>query len=184
MLEIRFHGRGGMGAKTAGEIIAQAILASGKHVQAFPEYGPERAGAPMRTYVRSSDKIIGIYEPIVSPDVVVVIDPTQATPKSVVGLKEGGVLVVNSPFPAKTIKKNTGFPGDVFAVDASKIALECFGRDIPNTAMVGALVKVTKLCDLSFAKKVTFEVFEKKLGKKKAEANVLAVERGFKEVKK
>ena len=112
ILEIRIHGRGGQGAKTASQFIAEAALGEGKNIQAFPEYGPERAGAPMKAYTRISDKQITTYAPVVNPDVVIVIDPTLVKSANVTeGLTDDGILIVNTPKSAEELKKETGFKG-------------------------------------------------------------------------
>ena len=110
IFEIRIHGRGGQGAKTASQFIAEAALGEGKNIQSFPEYGPERAGAPMKAYARISDKPITTYAPVINPDFVMVIDSTLVGPSNVTeGLTSEGTLVVNTPKSAEDIKKETGF---------------------------------------------------------------------------
>ena len=137
ILEIRIHGRGGQGAKTASQFIAEAALGEGKMIQAFPEYGPERAGAPMKAYARISDKAITTYAPVVNPDIVMVIDPTLLKSVDVTeGLGDEGVLIVNTPKSSEELKKETGFKGKVYTVDATKISIDSVGRNLPNTPML------------------------------------------------
>lgn len=149
MIEIRWHGRGGQGAKTAALLLADAVISSGKYVQAFPEYGPERRGAPVRAFNRIDEKEIRQHSPVVAPDVVVVLDPTLIeTAKVTEGLKDGGVLLVNtSETPGELKKKYHIDSGRLHTVDASKIAVETIGLDIPNAPMLGALAKVTDMFD-------------------------------------
>ena len=144
MVEVRWHGRGGQGAKTAALLFADAALATGKYIQAFPEYGPERMGAPVQSFNRISDKAISIHCGITEPNYVVVLDPTLMDCVSVAeGLSDGGKVIVNTSFPAVEIAKRLNLSANqVFVVDASKIAQETIGLNIPNTPMLGALIKV------------------------------------------
>ncbi len=149
MVEIRWHGRGGQGAKTAALLLADAIIPSGKYVQAFPEYGPERRGAPVRVFNRIDEKEIRQHSPVTEPDVVVVLDPTLIeTAKVTDGLKDGGVLLVNTSEGPQGMRKKYGIETEkLYTVDASGIALETLGLDIPNTPMLGALARVTDMLD-------------------------------------
>jgi len=151
VIEIRWHGRGGQGAKTAALLFGEAALDTGKYIQAFPEYGPERMGAPVVAFNRLADETIRTHSGIKEPDVVVVLDPTLIEIANVVtGLKDGGILLVNTEDTPEELKKKYNL-GDkkikIYCVDASKIALESFNRDVPNTPMLGALVKVTGIFD-------------------------------------
>lgn len=181
MIAIRIHGRGGQGAKTAAELVAEAALTEGKYVQAFPEYGPERSGAPVRAYVRISDKKIKTYAPIVTPDVVLVIDPTLVGLDIVKGLKDK--LIVNTNKGKQFISQITRFKGDIYVVDATKIAIQEIGKNVPNTAMIGALIKVTNVIKLGSFIKVMREHFIKKIGKEKVEANIRAIKLAYAEVR-
>lgn len=184
ILEIRIHGRGGQGAKTASQFIAESALGEGKYIQAFPEYGPERAGAPMKAYDRISDKKITTYAPVVNPDVVMVIDPTLIGPVDVTeGLTKDGILIVNTPKSADEIKKETGFKGKICTVDATKISIDTVGRNLPNTPMLGALVKVTKIIPIDSIKKCIEDKFLKKLGEEKTNATIRGVELAYEAVK-
>ena len=150
MVEIRWHGRGGQGAKTAALLLADAVISSGKYVQAFPEYGPERRGAPVRAFNRIDQKEIRQHSPVVEPDVVVVLDPTLIESAQVTeGLKDGGILLVNTgEKPQELREKYSIETRKVYTVDASTIAVETIGLDIPNTPMLGALARVTEVLDL------------------------------------
>ena len=184
ILEIRIHGRGGQGAKTASQFIAEAALGEGKKIQAFPEYGPERAGAPMKAYTRISDKVITTYAPVVNPDVVIVIDPTLLESANVTeGLTEDGILIVNTPKSAEGIKKEIGFKGKVYTVDATKISIDTVGRNLPNTPMLGAFVKITGVIPIDAVKDSIKTKFLKKLGEEKTNATIKGVELAYEGVK-
>lgn len=149
MVEVRFHGRGGQGAVTSAEIIAQAAIKQGMSAQAFPSFGPERRGAPVQAFLRVSDKPIKLRSKVYKPDSVLILDPTlvvSANPTD--GLKEGGYIVINSNKSAEELK--TLFPGrNIVFVDATKIAKEELGVPITNTTMLGALVKATGVVELN-----------------------------------
>ncbi len=184
MLEIRIHGRGGQGAKTASQFIAEAALGEGKKIQAFPEYGPERAGAPMKAYDRISDKPITTYAPVVNPDVVMVIDPTLVKSVDVTeGLTGDGILIVNTPKGAEEIRKETGCKCKVYTVDATKIAIDTVGKNLPNTPMLGAFVKLTGKIPINAVKESIKKKFLKKLGEEKTNATIKGVEVAYEAVK-
>lgn len=184
ILEIRWHGRGGQGVKTAAMLFAEAAFEGGKHIQGFSDYGPERSGAPIQGFTRLSDGRIYLHNFITEPDVVVVLDPTLLGTVAVAeGLKEGGKVLVNSSHdPAELAAKLGVDKGQVFVVDAKKISLETMGRDMPNSPMMGALVKVVGLVELPWVN----ETFEKKFGAKSEKIvadNVAAVKRAYDEVR-
>ncbi|MBN2453634.1 MAG: 2-oxoacid:acceptor oxidoreductase family protein [Candidatus Omnitrophica bacterium] len=188
MTEIRWHGRGGQGAKTAALLLADAALASGKYIQAFPEYGPERMGAPVTSFDRISSGPISLHSGVINPDVVIVLDPTLMDSVDVTeGMSSGGTLLVNIERSPEEVKKIFNIPAEVriCTVDASKISKETIGREIPNTPMLGALVKATGILDF----KDMIEDMKKKLEKKfkskpeVVEGNLKAIERAYKEVK-
>ena len=184
LTEIRWHGRGGQGAKTAAQFLAEAALDSGKFIQAFPEYGPERAGAPIRAYTRISNKAINIHSGVTNPEVVVVIDSTLLTPQVLKGLPDDGILVVNSPESPSEIRKRLALKGGkVAVVDATKIALETVKLPMPNTPMLGALLKVMPIVSLEAVEEKVKSKFLKKIGEEKTNANLEAVKRAHKEVK-
>ncbi len=184
IFEVRIHGRGGQGAKTASQFIAEAALGEGKQIQAFPEYGPERAGAPMKAYTRISDKPITTYAPVVSPDVVMVIDPTLVGPINVVeGLTEKGILIVNTPKSSDELKKELGFKGKIYTVDATRISIDTVGKNLPNTPMLGAFVKVTGVIPIAAIKNSINKKFLGKLGEEKTNATIKGVELAYGAVK-
>jgi len=186
-LEIRWHGRGGQGAKTAALLFGEAALDTGQYIQAFPEYGPERTGAPVAAYNRLSQKPIRIHSGIRNPDIVVVLDPSLIEPAGATeGIKPGGILLVNTSESAAELRRRFSIRPDikVFAVDASRIALETIGKDMPNTPMLGALVRVTGILNYD----ATMKAIEHKLSSKfRDEAlvkrNLASVKRAFEEVR-
>lgn len=147
LIEIRWHGRGGQGAKTASLLLADAAFNTGKYIQGFPEYGPERMGAPITAYNRISDKPITIHSNIYEPDYVVVVDDTLLETVPVTdGLKSTGAIVINTTKNAEEIKKLLkGYEGKVYKIDARKISEEALGKYFPNTPMLAAIVKVSKV---------------------------------------
>ncbi|MBI5700956.1 2-oxoacid:acceptor oxidoreductase family protein [Candidatus Saganbacteria bacterium] len=186
ILEIRWHGRGGQGAKTAALLFGDAAMDSGMNIQAFPEYGPERMGAPVASFNRLSKKPITIHCSITNPDVVVVLDPTLIGRVNVTdGLAEGGKLIINTELSPADFKKTISAPGImIYTVNASGISKEAIGRDMPNTPMLGALLKVSQIMD--FDKTIAgIEIKLKKKFKGKPEiidGNLKAIKRAYEEV--
>ncbi len=188
LLEIRWHGRGGQGAKTAALLFADAALASGKYVQAFPEYGPERMGAPVTAFNRISSKPILLHSGVLNPDVVIVLDPTLMEGVDVTeGLPQDGAIIVNTNKTPADIRKELKVPGSmkVYSVDASLISKETIGREIPNTPMLGAFIKATGVLDFKEMIEDTRHKLEKKFKSKPEviEGNLKAIERAYNEVK-
>jgi pyruvate ferredoxin oxidoreductase gamma subunit len=184
VIEIRWHGRGGQGVVTAGKMLAQVALDSGQYFQAFPDYGPERAGAPIRAFTRLSSGPIHTHSQIEEPDVVLVLDPTLLEAvKVTAGLKEDGILLVNTDESPAKVRDMVGFrTGKVFTVDATKIALETLGREITNTPMLGALVKGTGILTVEDLIAQTRKQFGDKFGTEVVKRNVEAIERAAEEV--
>lgn len=180
--EIRWHSRAGQGAKSASQLFAEAVLDMGKYAQAFPEYGAERSGAPMRAFNRISDEKITVHSSVENPNVVVVIDDTLLSPAVVEGLDEKGVLIVNTTHPIEFIRKKTGFNGKICTIKATDIALEEIKRGIPNTVMLGTIARVTGLITLEAAEQKVRGMFEKKLSAEMLQANIRALKRGYEEV--
>lgn len=187
IFEIRWHGRGGQGAKTAALLFGDAAVSTGKFIQAFPEYGPERMGAPVASFNRISPTPIRVHSGITNPDVVVVLDVSLIEQINVLeGLDpEKGILIVNTSENPEEIKKKLNFNGKVYTVDATKISIETIGRDIPNTPMMGALVKVTGSIDINELIEHTKKKLEVKFRHKPEviEGNLKAIERAYNEVK-
>ncbi|AAW40022.1 MAG: 2-oxoacid:acceptor oxidoreductase family protein [Dehalococcoides mccartyi] len=149
-IEIRWHGRGGQGAVTSAELIAQAAIGKGKYAQAFPSFGPERRGAPVQSFNRiSDDKPIRERSGISEPDIVVVLDPSLVIIGNVIsGLKEGGTLIINTTKPLDYFVSEYGDRWKIATVDATAIAKELLGVNIVNTTMLGALIKATGLAGI------------------------------------
>ena len=145
MIEIRWHGRGGQGAKTAALLLADAAFNTGKYIQGFPEYGPERMGAPITAYNRISNSPITIHSAIYEPNYVVVVDDTLLDTVDVTaGLKEDGAIVINTTNDAETLKKKlNGYKGGIYTIDARSISIDALGKYFPNTPMLAAIVKVS-----------------------------------------
>ena len=188
LTEIRWHGRGGQGAKTAALLFADAALAQGKYIQAFPEYGPERMGAPVAAFNRISSGPILLHSGVTNPSIVIVLDPTLIESVDVTeGMPDGGTLLINTEKSPIDIKKlfNIDSAIKVWTVDASKISKETIGRDIPNTPMLGALIKATGILDFKEMAEDTRKKLEKKFKSKPEviEGNLKAIERAYGEVK-
>lgn len=148
-VEIRWHGRGGQGAKTAALLLADVAFKAGKYVQGFPEYGPERMGAPITAYNRIGDDKITVHSNIYEPDYVVVVDEGLLDSIDVTaGLNPEGAIVVNSAKPAEKIRqKLRGYEGKVYTVDARKISVAALGKYFPNSPMLAAIVAVSGVMD-------------------------------------
>ncbi len=186
MVEIRWHARGGQGAKTAAIFVGEAVLDQGQFGQGFPEYGPERRGAPVRGYTRISDEPIRLHCSIEKPQIVIVLDPTLLeSPAAGVtaGVDENTVFLVNTSDTPAAIRKRLGVEGGtLYTIDATKIALDCFGRPIPNMPMVGALLKVKELMTLDQLRESLSSRFKNKFSQKVVEGNLAAVSRAHGEV--
>ena len=188
MIEIRWHGRGGQGAKTASLLLADAAFNTGKYIQGFPEYGPERMGAPITAYNRISDKPITIHSNIYEPDYVVVVDDTllESVPVTA-GLKKSGAIVINTTKSTDYLKKVlNGYEGGIYTIDARKVSMETLGKYFPNTPMLAAIVKVSQIMtDEDFIKDMQGS-FKHKFAKKPEviEGNMKAIEMALNEVTK
>ena len=188
LIEIRWHGRGGQGTKTASLLLADAAFNTGKYIQGFPENGPERMGAPITAYNRISDNPITVHSNIYEPDYVVVVDDTLLETVDVTaGLKTSGAIVINTTKSAdylKTVLK--GYEGKIYTIDARKVSTEALGRYFPNTPMLAAIVKVTGIMnDEDFLKDMEGS-FKHKFAKKPEviDGNMKALEMALKEVNK
>ena len=188
LIEIRWHGRGGQGAKTASLLLADAAFNTGKYIQGFPEYGPERMGAPITSYNRISNTPIRIHSNIYEPDYVVVVDDSLLEAVDVTaGLKPDGAIVINTTKSGNELKPLlNGYTGDVYTIDARKISLETLGKYFPNTPMLAAIVKVSGIMsDEAFLEDMKGS-FKHKFAKKPEviDGNMKALEIALKEVKK
>jgi len=186
VLEIRWHGRGGQGAKTAALMLAETVAQTGKYVQGFPEYGPERMGAPILAFNRISDDPIHIHSNVINPHIVIVLDATLLGEKVIAGVPEDGIYIVNTTKTPQEVREKLNLKGGkIFTVDANQISLDTIGRVIPNTPLMGAFIKATDLMPFDeFAKHVKGEL-EKKFKTKPEviDGNIRAIERAYQEVK-
>lgn len=186
MIEIRWHGRGGQGAKTASLLLADAAFNTGKYIQGFPEYGPERMGAPMTAYNRISDNKIRIHSNIYEPDLVVVVDDSLLESVEVTkGLKKDGALLINTEKSVEDIRKVLGgFKGKIYTIDASRISRECLKANFPNTAMLSAVIKITGIMSKEELLKDMEDAFKHKFLRKPEviEPNMQAIKRAYDEV--
>jgi 2-oxoacid:acceptor oxidoreductase gamma subunit (pyruvate/2-ketoisovalerate family) len=180
MIEVRFHGRGGQGAVASAEMLAVSAIGEGKYAQAFPSFGPERRGAPVTAFCRVDDKPIMTREPIMKPDIVVVLDPTVLRVADVAaGLKPGGKIAINTCTPPEQLAETYGFSDCSLAtVDANEIALRVIGRAITNTAMLGVLLKVEPVAKLESL----FEQINERFPAV-AEKNIKALQEAYDETK-
>jgi pyruvate ferredoxin oxidoreductase gamma subunit len=182
ILEVRWHGRGGQGAWTASELFARAAIAEGKYIQSFPEFGPERMGAPVTAFTRISSEPIRIHCGVYNPDIVAVLDPTLLKTVNVVdGLsEEGGNIIINSkenPVEMRKVLNTT--KGKVWTVPASEISMKILGIPITNTAMLGAVARVTKIVSLETVEKMIKARFRPDV----AEKNFAVVKEAYEGVK-
>ena len=188
LIEIRWHGRGGQGAKTASLLLADAAFNTGKYIQGFPEYGPERMGAPITAYNRISDTPITIHSNIYEPDYVVVVDDTLLESVDVTaGLKKSGAIVINTTKDATYLKSVLkGYEGSVYTIDARKVSMDALGKYFPNTPMLASINKVAGIMSDEDLLKDMEGSFKHKFAKKPEviSGNMKALELALKEVKK
>ena len=181
--EICWHGRGGQGVVTANEILAESAIYSGKYVKAFPEFGPERMGAPIRAFSRISDGPVRVHTQVYEPDIVIVIDPTLIGKVDVAkGLKKGGFIRANYEGTPAELQKAIGTTAECHSVNASKIALEEIGKPLVNTAMLGALIKIRPIITYSEMEDNITDKFTGKLSDKLIVKNLSALKRAYEEV--
>ena len=209
LTEIRWHGRAGQGIVTASELLAESALKEDKYFQAFPDYGPERMGAPIRAYTRISNRPIDVHYQILQPEIVVVVNPNLLGVENLTeGLVDDGIVVVNSPETPQQVRARLGLTGapsrrlpysasippgrgssgkgngvKVFTVDATQIALDTLKRDIPATLMLGAIVRAAGLVELEHVIETVLEKLGEKLRGEIVEANIKALRRAYEEVK-
>ena len=185
MTEIRWHARGGQGAKTGSLLLAQAAAMEGKYSQGFPDYGPERMGAPMRGFTRISDEPIRLHCAISEPEMVVVLDDTLLSSVDVVSGTpvETGLIVVNTLKSAADVRRELKLEGrKIFTIDATGIAIDEIGRPIPNAPMLGALIKVSGLLSLDTVKEQITKKFSHGFRPEVLEGNLRAIQRAHEEV--
>ncbi len=179
--EFRWHGRGGQGAWTASELLARAAINEGKFIQSFPEFGPERMGAPVKAYTRISDNPIRLHCAVYNPDLAVVMDPTLLVTVPVTnGLGDKGILIINSPDEPKTMKEKLKMmQGNVWTVNATDLAMKILGRAITNTAMLGVVARATEIVKMESIEKAVQDRFPGPL----AEKNMGVIKEAYKEAK-
>jgi len=179
--EFRWHGRGGQGAWTASELLARAAIHEGKYIQSFPEFGPERMGAPVKAYTRISDEPIRLHCAVYNPNLAIVMDPTLlATITVTKGLDENGILIVNTPKEPKILKEELKMTkGKVWTVPATDIAMSILGRAITNTAMLGVVARATGIVEMNSIEKAVKDRFPSPL----AEKNMAVIKEAYEEAK-
>ncbi len=188
LIEIRWHGRGGQGAKTASLLLADAAFNTGKYIQGFPEYGPERMGAPITAYNRISSNPITIHSNIYEPDYVVVVDDTLLESVDVTaGLKDSGAIIINTTKDNNYLKQVlSNYSGNIYKIDARKVSMETLGKYFPNTPMLAAVVKVSEIMSEQEFLDDMVGSFKHKFAKKPEviEGNMKALEMALKSVEK
>jgi len=185
MLEVRWHGRGGQGAVTASKVLAESAMSLGKYIQAFPEYGSERQGAPVKAFTRIADQRIRQHNQVTSPDVVIVLDSSLLDAVDVTeGLTEDGTLIINTEASPGEMRQKLNLKGrKVYTVDATGISLRNLGKAIPNTPMIGALVGATKMLDPKLVAEDFKVKFKDKFKSEIIEGNVQSILDASKEVR-
>ena len=185
LFEVRMHGRAGQGAKSGSQMLAEAAFKQGKWIQAFPEYGSERRGAPTVSYTRISDKALRTHEPITNPDAVMVFDMglIRAVPVTAGLNEEAGILIVNTTKSVEEIRQIIGFKGKIYVIDATGISLDLLKIDAPNVPMLGALVKAANIVPLEAVEEIIKETFLEKMGMEKVEKNIQGLHKGYEEVR-
>ncbi len=182
LIEIRWHGRGGQGVVTVSDVLARSAILEGKYAQHFPEFGPERSGAPVKAFTRISDEPIEIHSGIYNPDIIVIIDQgmSRSFQSYLEGLKENGLLFLNLGDDISKLDKSILPRGvKVYTVNAKKISIEESGRPIFNIPMLGCLVKVLRMPSIETIEEVVSKRFSGEL----AEANIKILRRAYNEVK-
>jgi pyruvate ferredoxin oxidoreductase gamma subunit len=185
LIEIRWCGRGGQGAVTAAKMLAESALAEGKFIQAFPEFGPERMGAPVKSFTRISDKPINLHCQITAPDVSVLLDPTLLDVVDITeGVKKNGIIIVNTKDSPAELRKRLGLKDrKVYTVDASGISQKALGKNIPNTPMVAAVVKAVGILAIDGVIRNFQEEYSQKFKPEVVKANIEAMRAAYDEVK-
>jgi pyruvate ferredoxin oxidoreductase gamma subunit len=182
-IEIVFYARGGQGAKTATEIVAQAAVLEGKFVKAFPDFGPERSGAPIRTYLRISEQEIKTQEPISNPDYAIILDETIFSSQDVLkNLIKSDVLLVNSKKTPLEIADNIKYKGKIFSIDASGISAQIVGKPTPNVGILGKLIKISEIAKIENVIEIFKSIFSEKIGEDLTSKNILTIEKTYDEI--
>ncbi|MCX6763919.1 MAG: 2-oxoacid:acceptor oxidoreductase family protein [Candidatus Moranbacteria bacterium] len=185
ILEIIFYARGGQGAKTAAEIIAQAAVKEGRFVQAFPQFGPERSGAPTKTFVRISSSPIRTHEPVTDPDMAVVLDETILDSENVMeNLSRNESMIVNSEKTAEELRckinsRGADYEGKIHPVDANGISVAIIGQLRPNTVILGKIIQIAEIARIESVISEFRKIFERKIGREATKKNVQAIEKAY-----
>ncbi len=185
LTEIRWHARAGQGAVTASKLVAETAMDDGQYMQAMPEYGAERQGAPLKAYTRISPNPIEIHNNVINPDIVIVLDDTLLGVVDICeGIREGGMILINSTMSSDDIRRLANIPEgiELHKVDASTIAVETVGRDIPNAPIAGALARVSDVINIDSLKKFAHKSFSEKFNEKIVNGNMNAIDRAYEEV--
>jgi len=175
LIEIIFYARGGQGAKSAAEIVAQAAVKDGKFVQAFPSFGPERSGAPTETYLRISESAIRTHEPILNPDIVVVLDETLLKSEK----NRANIWIINSTKNEDELKKIIYNNNKIYPIDANGISIEVVGQLRPNTVILGKLIQVSGVARIESVIQEFEKIFEGKIGKEATRKNTDAIKKAY-----
>lgn len=185
LTEIRWHARAGQGAVTAAKLVADTALLQGAYIQAMPEYGPERTGAPLKAYTRICSDPIEVHNNITNPGIVIVLDDTLLDSEDVtVGMLADGAVILNTTMTVAEAREKLGVADTVkvAVVDATGIAMDTIKRDMPNTPIVGALAAVTGVVPLDKVEERLIITFGKKFSQEMIDANIESVNRAYKEV--
>jgi len=185
MVEVRWHARAGQGAVTASKYLAESAMDEGFYIQAFPEYGAERRGAPIKSFTRISDKPIRVHSQIYSPNVVLILDPSLVSSDEITeGLQNDGKIIVNTTKSPQEIAEKLDISDEieVHTLDATRIANETIGKPLPNMPMLAAFIKVTGLLSLEKVKERTRKELSKRFNEKIINGNLEAIRRGYEEV--
>ena len=185
LIEIRWHARAGQGAVTAAKLVAETALSQGRYMQAMPEYGPERTGAPLKAFTRVCDEPIEVHNNITNPQIVVVLDDTLLDIVTVTdGIKKDGYIILNTSMSVDEARTKLGVDKDitVAVVNATEIAMQTIKRNIPNTPMVAAVSKVTGVIPLDSFLEHLKSTFGSKFSQEIIDANLKSAERAYEEV--
>lgn len=183
LIEFRWHGRGGQGTVVGAKLLAEAANSKNYFVQALPEFGPERRGAPVQSYNRFSDKPILLHTPVKNPDYIIIVDSSLIGSSEITaGLKKETIFIVNTKESPKSLREKLGVESKLYTINATGIAIETIGRAIPNTPLLGAISKVSGLIDIEDLIEIARESFKDKYDEKTISGNIEALRRGFEEV--
>lgn len=182
-MELCWHGRGGQGVVTANEILAETAIREGKYVKAFPEFGPERMGAPIRAFTRISESPIKVHSQVYEPDIVIVLDGTLVGKVNITnGLKKDGMVLANYPGTSEELKAVLKTDAKCYTLNATKISIEEIGKPVANTAMLGALTKISPIVSYNALEDQITSKFTGKLSDKVIVKNLAALKRAYEEV--